>query len=178
MSVNQILNDFGKKIVKELSNNLNTYGHNGGRLDASGQLRSSIRFTTKILGDEFVFQLSMKDYYEWVDEGRKPGKWPGAYPVINPSNILKWMQTKPSLQSKIGSGTTRIGRQSKKSSTTINISKAKSLAFLISRKIKENGIKPTNFFSDVYNDEALLDLKKKLSVEMKKEITIELTQIK
>lgn len=177
MSVNTILTEFGNKIVKELSSNLNTYGHNGGKIDSSGELRSSIRFTTKILGDEYSFQLSMKDYYEWVDEGRKAGKWAGAYPSVNPNNILKWMQTKSSLQSKIGTPSAKIGRASKKSSAVINITKAKSLAFLISRKIKEKGIKPTNFFSDVYNDDALLDLRNKLSAQLQKDIRIELTRI-
>lgn len=177
MSVNKILIEFGQKIVKELSQNLNTYGYKGGKLDASGQLRSSIRFTTKILGDEFVFQLSMADYYQWVDEGRKPGKWPGEYPSVNPANILKWMQTKHSLRSKIGS-TSKANRAGIKGLASVNIKQAQSLAYLIGRKIKREGIKPTNFFSDVYNDEALLKLKKGLSAAMQKEIKIELTQIK
>lgn len=176
MSVNQILIDFGQKIVKQLSSNLNTYGYKGGKIDASGRLRTSIKFTTKILGDEFVFQLSMADYYEVVDEGRKPGKWPGEYPDVNPTNILQWMQTKNSLRSKIGQ-TSKANRAGISGLASVNINQAKSLAFLIGRKIKNKGIKPTNFFSDAYNDDALFDLKNNLSKELQREIKIELTQV-
>lgn len=176
MTVNEILNEFGRKIVKELSANLNTYGYKGGKIDASGKLRSSIKFTTRILGDDYSFQLSMADYYQWVDEGRKSGKWAGEYPAINPNNILRWMQTKSSLSSKIGTQS-KANRAGIKGTSSINITQAKSLAFLISRKIKEKGIKPTYFFSDVYNDEALLDLKKKLGTELSRNIKIELTEI-
>jgi len=175
--VNDILKTFGRKIVSELKNNLNTYGYKGGRIDASGQLRDSIKFTARVLGDDYSFQLSMADYYKWVDEGRKAGKWAGQYPTVNPNNILRWMQTKNTLNAKISGGVSTSNRAGIRSTSSVKLREAKSLAFLISRKIKTKGIKPTNFFSDVYNDEALLELKKNISKEIQKDIKIELTRI-
>lgn len=182
MAVNDILIAFGQKIVKELKDNLNTYGYKGGKIDASKELRNSIKFTTKIMGNDFVFELKMKDYYEWVDEGRKPNnKGAGKYPTVNPDNIIKWIKTKPNLRDLVAyknkTEEVTIGRGSKTKRSVLSDSKLRSLAYVISRKIKEKGIKPTNFFSDVYNDEALLDLKKKLSTELKREVIIELTRI-
>jgi len=175
MTVNEILIDFGRTIVKELKDNLKNHSNYGGSINASGALQDSIKFTTKVMGSEFTFQLTMKDYYEWVDEGRKKTKGGGDGSLYK--NILKWIQTKPGLISKIGTKG-KSNRAGISGLQSVNIQKAKSLAFLITRKIHREGTKATHFFSDVYNDEALLKLKRRLQTELQKEVKIELTRVK
>lgn len=128
--------------------------------NASDKLSQSIRFNTKIFGFEYSFLLIMEDYYKFVDEGRKPGKMP---PV---SEIKKWIIQK-------GLITRSQSRRSPNIQKEVN-----SLAFIIARKISKKGKKGTHFYSKVVNQKSLDELKKDVSRALKKDVEIEIMEIK
>ena len=43
-------------------------------IDNSGTLRKSLEYNVKVSKNSFSFDISMEDYGEWVDKGRKKGK--------------------------------------------------------------------------------------------------------
>lgn len=133
-------------------------------LDASGVLLASIKFEPKRLGDILRFQLTMADYYQWVDEGRKPGKFPPL------KAILEWMRFK---------GIVPRNARGKK----INNERARrGLAYVIARSIarkgtiKRFGHKGSNFYTEVIPSEKVFVDKvvKRLSIAAKQDILVEL----
>lgn len=124
--------------------------------DTTGDLRKSIRFQIKVLGDQYLFQLMLKDYYKWVDEGRKPGKMPPE------DEIIKWVRTK------------FIDKKSRKRGRPVTIKNIKSTAYAIRRKIAEKGIKPTKFYSKVVNKKLVDEMKIDLMRQFKKDVIVTL----
>lgn len=146
----KILYKYGQRMVDSLGKSLDR------NKDASGALRESIRFNIKILGDSYIFQLKLKDYYKWVDEGRKPGKMPPE------EEIIKWVRTK------------FINKASRKSGRPVTIKNVKSTAYAIRRKIAEKGIKPTRFYSKVINKKLISEMKRDIGKQFKKDVLITL----
>ena len=161
-TVNDLLTVFGKKFVDDLGKSLDA------KKDATGKLRGSIRFQTKIFTERYEFNLLMEDYYKWVDEGRQAGK---KAPPINPNVLMKWIQDKK-IRPRAGSKL-----PSRKAKGFNMLAATKSLAFLIGRKISKFGIKPTYFFSDVFDDGRMDKLKVDLGNGLKKDILIEIREI-
>ena len=120
------LRTFGGQMVSRLSQGLKDNNS-----DASGKLDESIKFNIKSQSKKLTFDLSMLDYFEFVDEGRKPGRMPPTRP------ILDWLKY-PNVKDKIGvSG--------------LEDSKLQGLAFAIARKIGREGTKGTDFYTNVIN---------------------------
>ena len=65
------LKEFGKDYVKILTIFLKK-----NRKIASGALVNSINFKLKETAEQILIILESNDYLEWVDKGRKPGKYP------------------------------------------------------------------------------------------------------
>jgi len=85
---NQLLNDknlreFGRDYVKILTVFLKK-----AKKDASGALINSIDYRLESVANEVVIQIEANDYLEWVDKGRKAGKYP---PI---KEIAKWVRLK------------------------------------------------------------------------------------
>jgi hypothetical protein len=95
----------------------------------TGALYNSIKVEYDSSSDEIV--VEMQDYWEYVNDGRKPGK----YVPIKP--LMAWIRTKGFNKSKT------TGRFQK-----FNI---KGMAFAVSKNIKKYGIAPTNFYDDAFN---------------------------
>jgi hypothetical protein len=74
--------------------------------------------------------VEMLDYWQYVNDGRRPGK----YVPIKP--LMRWIRAKGFNKNK------QTGKFQK-----FNI---KSTAFAISRSIKENGIQPTYFYDEAF----------------------------
>lgn len=85
---------------------------------ASGQLLNSITSEIKVGGEQFTVVLNLVDYWKYVEEGRKPGKFPP------PKAILKWITVKPVIPRPIHG----------------KLPTKQQLAFLIGRKIATEGI--------------------------------------
>ena len=90
---------------------------------ASGDLLNNIEY--EITRDDFTVTIyvKMRDYWYYVENGRKAGKWP---PI---QNILDWIKIKPVLPRPNAEGKLPTPQQ---------------LAFLIARKIGEEGTQGTH----------------------------------
>lgn len=120
------LRTYGGLIASRLSQGLKDSNS-----DASGKLDESIKFKVSSKSNKLTMDLSMLDYYEFVDEGRKPGRMPPTRP------ILEWLSY-PNVKDKVGvSG--------------LEDSKLQGLAFAIAKKIGREGTKGTNFYTNVIN---------------------------
>lgn len=156
-----VLYAFGNKIVDDLQNNLI-------KSNASGALSESIHFTITEGEQQFKFQLSLLDYYKWVDKGRRAGKQPPQ------AEILKWLGYKRINPSDIYAKPVLKGGHKPKALS--EISKMKSLAFLIARHIGKHGTKPTNFYSAVVNETTLEQLRMALAKALKRDILIQIAK--
>lgn len=105
------------------------------KIDTTGKLRSSISYTLDVTPNSFTMAFLMEEYGKYVDEGRKPGK--GAPPEV----IERWVKQKP------------IRPRLDGSFVKVTDARVKSLAYLINRKIKEEGIEPTRFFTEPFEKE-------------------------
>ena len=95
---------------------------------ATGNLINSVDTFVVYQGTEFLVTLKVEDYYKWVEEGRKPGKFP---PV---DKILEWIKAKPVLPRPLDNG---------------KLPNENQLAYLIGRKIATEGIEPGHQLADV-----------------------------
>jgi hypothetical protein len=80
--------------------------------------------------DANMMRIQMLDYWKNVNDGRQPG----TYVPLEP--LKKWIKIKG------------LNRDPKGRFKKFNI---KSVAFAISKSIKENGIQPTNFYDDSFD---------------------------
>lgn len=118
-NLRRVLGEYGEALRNKYQDNL--------ILDdkiASGELLNSVEYN--VVSDErsITLQLSMADYYKWVENGRGPGKFPP------PDKILEWIKIKPVIpDDRMGTG---------------KLPTEKQLAYLIGRKISEEGIQPGN----------------------------------
>ena len=87
-------------------------------INASYKLLNSVETTVKRNDDEFVVTIHLEDYWIFVENGRGPGKFP---PI---DKILEWIRVKPIRPYSDSRGRLPTEEQ---------------LAFLISRKIAEQG---------------------------------------
>lgn len=135
-TIQDITNDF----VIELKNKLTA-----NKTNASGTLANSIRGIVKQNGKYIVISIQLEDYWQYVENGRRAGKYPPL------SEIRKWISVKPILPRPTKSG---------------KLPTANQLAFLIARKISKVGtkanpfLKPTltsfDLVGKVYNEVATL----------------------
>lgn len=126
-TIQDITNDF----VVELKNKLKANDSY-----ASGDLVNSIRGIVKQNGKYVVISIQLEDYWQYVENGRKAGK----YPPINA--IKNWISVKPILPRPLKSG---------------KLPTANQLAFLIARKISKVGIKPKPFLKPTITDFDLIN---------------------
>lgn len=89
---------------------------------ASGDLLNNIEYEITRGDFTYTIYVKMKDYWYYVENGRKAGKWP---PI---DNILNWIRVKPVLPRPNAEGKLPTPQQ---------------LAFLIARKIGEEGTQGT-----------------------------------
>ena len=90
---------------------------------ASGDLLNNIEYEVTRGDFTYTIYVKMKDYWYYVENGRKAGKWP---PI---QNILDWIKIKPVLPRPNAKGKLPTPQQ---------------LAFLIARKIGEEGTQGTH----------------------------------
>ena len=121
-TIQDITNDF----VVELKNKLKANDSY-----ASGDLVNSIRGIVKQNGKYVVISIQLEDYWQYVENGRKAGK----YPPINA--IKNWISVKPVLPRPLKSGKLPTDNQ---------------LAYLIGRKISKVGTKEKPFLKPTITD--------------------------
>ncbi len=131
--------------------------------DPDQSLSNSISFSINYAGFPIVFELQLADYYQFIDQGRKPGKFPP------PDVIAKWIQNKK-LNIIQKSGLKSIKNQNQMSKVLSQQSQLKSLAYLIGRKIAREGIPATNFYSNTLNPDVFQELNNNLSAAFKQDV--------
>lgn len=98
---------------------------------ATGNLIDSVQCKIAYQGINFVVFLELADYWRYVEDGRKPGRFP---PV---DKILEWVKIKPVLPVPMENGELPTEEQ---------------LAFLISRKIANEGIEAGHQLAETVED--------------------------
>ncbi len=112
-----VLQEYGAAVVEKYREELAARGKN-----ASGELADSVRYIVKRDAAVYAVDLSLADYWQYVEYGRRPGKFPP------PDKILEWVRVKPVIPRPMVNG---------------KLPTEKQLAFLIGRKIAREGIAPT-----------------------------------
>lgn len=132
-NLTEALRRFGPLLIREYQNQLAQSNHN-----ASGRLSSSLEYEVAWKGGLLELSLSLEDYWKYVEEGRRPGKFPP------PQKILEWIRVKH-IAPRPYNGKLPTEQQ---------------LAFLIGRKIAREGIKGTNDLNkaEESNWDKLLDI--------------------
>jgi hypothetical protein len=126
-TIKKITDDF----VVELKNKLTA-----NKTNASGTLSNSLKGIVKQNGKYIVISIQLEDYWQFVENGRKAGKYPPL------SAIKKWISVKPILPRPLKSG---------------KLPTANQLEFLIARKISKVGIKPKPFLKPTITDFDLIN---------------------
>lgn len=148
-NVIQFLNDFGKELADKYQRNL----VNDDAVE-SGKLLNSIKYIFKKNNTSFEISMEMAEYWKYVENGRKRGKFP---PI---SAIREWIKVK-----------SVIPRPYNGKLPTEN-----QLAFLISRSISKNGIRPRPIFHDTLDD-AMQYLEDGLEDAFTKDVEAEMDKI-
>jgi len=102
---------------------------------ATGQLLNSIDGDVVIDGTKLTVSISAEEQWKYVEYGRKPGTYP------NLDAILRWIKIKGLPRSNRSINTGYKGK----------LPSEKQLAFLISRKIKRDGIPSGNYVENTLN---------------------------
>ena len=148
-NVVQFLNDFGKELADKYQRKL----VNDDAV-SSGKLLNSIKFIFKKNNTSFEISMEMAEYWKYVENGRKRGKFP---PI---SAIREWVKVKPVMPRPYNG----------------KLPTENQLAFLISRSIAKKGIRPKPIFNDTLDD-AMNDFENGLEDAFTKDIENEMDKI-
>lgn len=130
--VEEVLEDFGKYLIKESRKNLTRK-----KINASKELYNSLKSELKVSKNSLDFDFLMEYYGEFIDKGVSGTdvkyRTPFSYKTKQPPQrvIKKWIRQKGFR-----------GRDNKGRFISND-----SLSFLIARSIKKRGLKPTHFYS-------------------------------
>lgn len=175
-NVRGVLDSWGEKIVTAMQNALPR------EKDVDGELRGSIKFTYTQAGFPINFQISLLDYWKYIDAGRKPGsKFPPPDVIRNwiinkrlavrdngQTQTLHGSMPRKGLKARITKGQTLISAQERLLRT---------LTYLFSRKIAIKGIPAVPFVSNTLTDETINELRQQLSTAFKQDIYVEVVNI-
>lgn len=125
-TIKEITNLFAAALKDKLEEN----GSN-----ATHKLSNSIKDIVKFDGKYLTVSIQLEDYYKWVENGRKAGKFP---PV---DAIKKWITIKPVIPR---------GKNGK-------VPTENQLAYLIGRKIAREGTRANPFLEPTIRDFKLVD---------------------
>lgn len=163
ISLGDILLDYSKKITEALKKSLKEHDS-----IASRKLLQSIAPSVKIFGTTYEMQIKMEDYWEYVDQGRPPGKQPPIEPII------RWLVTKSANKARSLKNKRVQKAFRSKVRKQLKGNALRSSAYLIARSIGKKGTKGNFFASDVIHDETMLNnLKKDISAAIKKDFQIQ-----
>lgn len=100
-------------------------------INASYKLLNSVETVVRRNDDEFTVTINLEDYWYYVENGRGPGKFP---PI---DKILEWIRVKPVIPYSDNRGRLPTEEQ---------------LAFLIARKIAEQGTEPRRVLAETITE--------------------------
>lgn len=167
-----ILTKWGELVVDDTKKAINEAVEYESGQESS--LAGSVNYKVLSTQSGFTFQLTMNEYWKFVEKGRKPGvkgvpqdkvgkKWQNSH-NINAVKVIQEINIKSNAK-----------RGIKSKPKKINYDKAaKTLAFLIQRSIKKKGIKPRPFIDKAISEQRLTQLKELLKPVMKQQFIFEL----
>jgi len=176
-TVTDVLVKFINGVKAQLQENLNATSKTGQQ-----SLYNSIQVNVEPLGDTILVQLVMNDYWKYVDKGVKGRKStyaessasPFQYPASPKSSggkfqnsLQLWIAQKPI---QVRTSPEQSGRQVR----NINAS----IAYAMRSSIIDKGIRATNFFSSVINEQSLQILTDQLEKQLGKKVEIGLSTFK
>lgn len=167
------IEDICREWITEVANDMKAeihslVTHSGGQeSDLEGSVSPSV---TVLDNGNIVVALSMNDYWQFFEKGRKAGKMPPTKPIEDwvRKKGLKFELTVKKNPTKKRKGITKAQR------TLSADRKIKGIAFVIARSIGKKGIKPRPFFDKVFNQSRIEQLKQRLAPVFKNEFIIEL----
>lgn len=115
-----VLEQYAQRLVAQYRDNLSQ-----GKRNASSKLANTVKAEVKTEETVISVELTLQDYWYYVEHGRKAGKMP---PI---SNIEEWIKVKPIIPRPFGKSQKQIPSP-------------RSLAYLIARKIGREGTKGTH----------------------------------
>lgn len=125
-NLNRVLDEFADYFIQQARSNL---GANGSY--ATGNLGDTMEKIIEIDETSFSVKISLADYWDYVENGRRPGKFPP------PNRIKEWISVKPISPYAMKNGKLPTTNQ---------------LAYLIGRKISLEGTEPKPFFQPAKED--------------------------
>jgi hypothetical protein len=126
-----VLESFGQDVA-------NSYVAKLQQSKASGALAQSVQAHVRYEGQEYQVYLSLEDYWRYVEDGRLSGSWPRV------DSIIQWIRVKPIVPQPY------ILPSGRSVTPTEN-----QLAYLIGRKIYEDGIIPKPYLFETLTQERL-----------------------
>jgi hypothetical protein len=196
LSPRQVLESYENKFIDALHKSLEKHDRISG-----GVLFQSVTAITKIYGQKVVLEISMEDYWRWVDEGvngtqmtrNSPNSFKvntkripigsikkfianrGIVPTMSISQHRKLQLKKQGLKGKVNAKL--LKRLEKKIVKQNKESQLNNLAFALSTNIKKKGIKATHFATEVmYESTLIAELKQDLITSVGREIEIEIVK--
>lgn len=119
--------------------------------EASGKLVQSVKYEMRMGDTSYEVGLWLEDYWKYVEHGRKAGKFPPL------SKIEEWIRVKPVIPRPYNG----------------KLPTEKQLAFLIGRKIAQEGIEPKNVLKrtrDEVLDEMLMSVKQAIMEDVQEDL--------
>lgn len=120
-NLRKTLEECGRELVRKYRTNLSDNGH-----IATGKLANTAKYEIVENGDVIGVEINLADYWQYVENGRRSGKFPPL------DKILDWIRVKKILPTEIHG----------------KLPTEKQLAYLIGRKIAEEGIEGTHDLQD------------------------------
>jgi hypothetical protein len=163
-SPRKILENYKQIIIDALADSL----EKNDRI-AQGLLVQSISINIRSFATNMVMEISMADYWKYVDGGRKKGS---KMPPINA--MLKHIANRGINYKGIqNSYKNKRGQLVKRKKPLAKEKALRTLAYLIGRSISKKGIKPTNFVDEAFNNNILDNMSRDLSTALGREILID-----
>jgi len=177
-SPRQILENYKQIIIDALADSLEK-----NERVAQAMLRQSISINIRSFATNMVMEISMADYWKFVDKGvdgtmRKQGS-PYKFKKgnIKQDAVKKFALNRGITSYKKPDGTvifdTKKDLKDRKGKSIPMNKKFKTLYWLIGRGIARNGIKPTNFVDEAFDNNILDNMSKDLSTALGREILID-----
>jgi hypothetical protein len=163
-SPRQILENYKQIIIDAIAESLNKNDK-----VVQGGLVQSISINIRSFATNMVMEISMADYWKFVDGGRKKG---AKMPPINA--MLKHIANRGINYKGIQNNYRNTkGILVKRKKPLAKEKALRTLAYLIGRSISKKGIKPTNFVDEAFDNDILDNMSKDLSTALGREILID-----
>ena len=172
--IEDLLTEFGKQLVIDTQKSLKSKQRDS---SLNSRLSTSIYPQTSYESGKIVFRLTMNDYWDSVNSGRKPTEKDGNGSLRK--NLIRWIKTrklKVEISKRKADRTKTLkNKKIRKSYKKQTYEQAvESVAYAIASKIHKEGYEGNYFFDEVINDGRLEKLSEDITKIFRTEILIEI----